>query len=95
MATISKGEKAAKRRGVKSPKIGPAGCGAGGAEEGSSLEEKELHDAEERVAPHAAIVCEAMLLEGPRRTETPPSALECSDSAAGLSMEFSFVAEGR
>lgn len=46
------------------------------------------------MAPHVAVIHEAILLEGREELKRPASALAWSGLAAGLSMGFSFVAEG-
>lgn len=58
------------------------------------LEEHQHADAAERVAPHAGVVYEAIRREGRDELKRPSSALFWSGLAAGLSMGFSFVAEG-
>ena len=58
------------------------------------LDREEQKNAESRVSPHAAIVYEAIVIEGRDELKRPSSALAWSGLAAGLSMGFSFVAEG-
>ena len=58
------------------------------------LTEKEEHEAEERVSVTAHVVHEAIRKQGEDELERPGSALAWSGLAAGLSMGFSFVAEG-
>jgi formate-nitrite transporter family protein len=54
----------------------------------------ELKQVEERVAIGANIVYEAIRREGEDELHRPPAALAWSGLAAGLSMGFSFIAEG-
>lgn len=58
------------------------------------LTEKEEQEAEERVAVTAHVVHEAIRKQGEEELERPASALAWSGLAAGLSMGFSFIAEG-
>ena len=61
---------------------------------GGDLPEAEQKDAEERAAPSAVVVHEAIRQEGVYELSRPPSALAWSGLAAGLSMGFSLIAEG-
>lgn len=63
-------------------------------EHAPELDDKEMQRAEERVAIGAHIIHEVIRKEGEEELERPPSALAWSGLAAGLSMGFSFVAEG-
>lgn len=58
------------------------------------LEEREAQQIEERIAVSAPVVHEAIRHEGERELERPTSALAWSGLACGLTMGFSFVAEG-
>jgi formate-nitrite transporter family protein len=58
------------------------------------LTEKEEQEAEERVAVTAHVVHEAIRKQGEEELKRPGSALAWSGLAAGLSMGFSFIAEG-
>ena len=58
------------------------------------IDEREAKQIEERIAISAPVVHEAIRHEGERELERPVSALAWSGLAAGLSMGFSFVAEG-
>src|SRR5690242_10257459 len=59
-----------------------------------ALRETEHRQAEERMAPRAAVVYEAIRKEGEDELTRPTSALAWSGVAAGLSMGFSLVAMG-
>lgn len=59
-----------------------------------NLEEAEHAEAEERAAPGARVVYEAIRREGEDELERPSEALFWSGLAAGLSMGFSLVVEG-
>jgi len=61
--------------------------------ESPELTEKELEKAEERTAPRANVIHEAILREGEEELTRPTSALAWSALAAGLSMGFSMLAE--
>jgi formate/nitrite transporter FocA (FNT family) len=56
-------------------------------------EQREEQEIEERTAPHARVVYEAIRAEGSEELERPASALFWSALAAGLSMGFSFGSE--
>ncbi|HUJ12273.1 MAG TPA: formate/nitrite transporter family protein [Thermoanaerobaculia bacterium] len=56
--------------------------------------EKQKQDAEERSAPSGAVVYKAIRSEGEDELERSTSALAWSGLAAGLSMGFSFLAQG-
>ena len=58
------------------------------------IDEREVHQIEERIAISAPVVHEAIRHEGERELDRPTSALAWSGLAAGLSMGFSFIAEG-
>jgi formate/nitrite transporter FocA (FNT family) len=58
------------------------------------LTEQEQEDVERRSAPRTEVVYEAIREEGAGELERSPSALAWDGLAAGLSMGFSFVAEG-
>lgn len=62
-------------------------------EKTADLADHEHADAADRVAPHAAVVYEAIRREGSDELKRPTSALFWSGLAAGLSMGFSFIAE--
>jgi formate/nitrite transporter FocA (FNT family) len=66
--------------------------GAGAASPGVS--EREEKQVEDRVAPPASVVYEAIRRGGEEELRRPASALAWSGVAAGLSMGFSLVAEG-
>jgi formate/nitrite transporter FocA (FNT family) len=61
--------------------------------ESPELSEKEQQKAEERTAPRANVIHEAILREGEEELTRPTSALAWSALAAGLSMGFSMLAE--
>lgn len=61
---------------------------------GSSLKPPEVIDALRRRAPRAAIIYEAIRIEGEEELKRPNSALFWSGLAAGLSMGFSLATEG-
>lgn len=77
-------------------KDSPARSGPEGAEVGNQpdLSEEERADVGERSAPRAAVVYEAIREEGEHELRRNVSSLAWSGLAAGLSMGFSFVAEG-
>jgi formate-nitrite transporter family protein len=54
----------------------------------------EAHKVQDRVAIGASVVYEAVRLEGEDELKRPSVALGWSGFAAGLSMGFSFLAEG-
>jgi formate-nitrite transporter family protein len=56
--------------------------------------EREEKQVEDRVAPPASVVYEAIRREGEEELRRPASALAWSGVAAGLSMGFSLIAEG-
>ena len=58
------------------------------------MSEREEKQVEDRVAPPASVVYEAIRRGGEEELRRPPSALAWSGVAAGLSMGFSLVAEG-
>ncbi len=58
------------------------------------LKQPEIKQVEKRTAPRAAVIYEAIRREGEDELRRPSSALFWSGLAAGLSMGFSFVAEG-
>src|SRR5579872_1131414 len=58
------------------------------------IDEREVHQIEERIAISAPVVHEAIRHEGERELSRPTSALAWSGLAAGLSMGFSLIAEG-
>jgi len=58
------------------------------------LDEHEVKDVEDRVAPRPVVVYEAIRREGERELTLPWTALAWSGFAAGLSMGFSLVAQG-
>lgn len=58
------------------------------------LTERQEHEAEERISVTALVVHEAIRKEGDEEMRRPMSALAWSGLAAGLSMGFSFLAEG-
>jgi formate/nitrite transporter FocA (FNT family) len=64
------------------------------AAEGPISTETEKKQVEERLAIGAHVVYETIRLEGEQELERPVSALAWSGFAAGLSMGFSFIAEG-
>lgn len=59
-----------------------------------ALDEEELHDAERRMPPRAAVLHEAIGAVGEEELKRTPSALMWSGLAAGLSMGFSMIASG-
>ncbi|MES2403959.1 MAG: formate/nitrite transporter family protein [Pseudomonadota bacterium] len=59
-----------------------------------ALDEEELHDAERRMPPRAAVLHEAIGAVGEEELKRTPSALTWSGLAAGLSMGFSMIASG-
>jgi formate-nitrite transporter family protein len=61
---------------------------------GPEIDEREIKQVEERIAVSAPVVHEAIRHEGERELDRPTSALAWSGLAAGLSMGFSFIAEG-
>jgi formate/nitrite transporter FocA (FNT family) len=65
-----------------------------GGEGQPRLTEQEQEDVERRSAPRTEVVYEAIREEGAGELERSPSALAWDGLAAGLSMGFSFVAEG-
>ena len=66
----------------------------GHAPSAPELREAEVQQVEERAAPRAAVVYEAIRLEGEDELQRPVAALAWSGIAAGLSMGFSMVAMG-
>lgn len=58
------------------------------------LKKPELKQVEERTAPRAVVLYEAIRREGEEEIKRPTTALAWSGLAAGLSMGFSLVAEG-
>lgn len=58
------------------------------------LSEEQIRDAENRTSVKAAVVHEAIRKDGDEELRRPMSALAWSGLAAGMSMGFSFVAEG-
>ncbi len=68
--------------------VGPAGLAA------PELSEEEKKEARERTSISAPVVHEAIRRDGEDELQRPVSALAWSGLAAGLSMGFSFVAEG-
>ena len=67
---------------------------ATGAPGAGRLDDSERTDARERQSPSAHVIHEAIRAEAEGELERPPAALAWSGLAAGLSMGFSFVAEG-
>ena len=66
-------------------------------QEGSAvppLSEQQVRDAESRTSVSAAVVHEAIRQDGDEELQRPMSALAWSGLAAGMSMGFSFLAEG-
>jgi formate/nitrite transporter FocA (FNT family) len=61
---------------------------------GPQLSESQKQDAEHRTSVSAVVVHEAIRKDGDEELQRPASALAWSGLAAGLSMGFSFVAEG-
>lgn len=61
---------------------------------GPALSEDQRHEAEERTSVTAPVIHEAIRLQGEDELRRPASALAWSGLAAGLSMGFSFLAEG-
>jgi len=66
----------------------------GESEEQPELSRQELKDVERRSAPRTEVVYEAIREEGAGELERSSSTLAWDGLAAGLSMGFSFVAEG-
>jgi formate/nitrite transporter FocA (FNT family) len=64
------------------------------AEQGTITTRAELKQVEERLAIGANVVYETIRREGEDELHRPPAALAWSALAAGLSMGFSFIAEG-
>ena len=58
------------------------------------LSEEEIRDAESRTSVSAAVIHEAIRKDGDEELQRPMSALAWSGLAAGMSMGFSFLAEG-
>ena len=58
------------------------------------LDAEERQEAEERSAPHVAVVHEAIRLEGEEEIKRSPQALAWSGLAAGLAMGFSLLTQG-
>ena len=58
------------------------------------LNERQKQEAEDRTSISAVVVHEAIRKDGDEELQRPVSALAWSGLAAGLSMGFSFVAEG-
>ena len=65
-----------------------------GGERQPELSERERKEAERRSSPRTEVVYEAVREEGETELRRTPSALAWDGLAAGLSMGFSFVAEG-
>lgn len=65
-----------------------------GAVAAPDLDEREEKQIEDRIAVSAPVVHEAIRHEGEKELQRPTSALAWSGLAAGMSMGFSFVAEG-
>lgn len=60
----------------------------------TELREREVREVEQRTAPRAPIVYEAIRREGEDELQRPLSALAFSGFAAGLSMGFSLIVQG-
>jgi formate/nitrite transporter FocA (FNT family) len=71
----------------------PDESSAGGERPPEEKKQEEEQEIEERTAPHARVVYEAIRSEGRDELERPASALFWSALAAGLSMGFSFGGE--
>jgi formate/nitrite transporter FocA (FNT family) len=71
----------------------PDESSAGGERAPEEKRQEEEQEIEERTAPHARVVYEAIRSEGRDELERPASALFWSALAAGLSMGFSFGGE--
>jgi formate/nitrite transporter FocA (FNT family) len=60
----------------------------------TELREREVREVEQRTAPRAPVVYEAIRREGEDELQRPVSALAFSGFAAGLSMGFSLIVQG-
>ncbi len=74
--------------------LNPDGKPVQDAENVPPLTEKQNEEAEERTSVSAIVIHEAIRKDGDEELQRPASALAWSGLAAGMSMGFSFVAEG-